>query len=278
MMTRELSNALNPRLLFLVGVPRSGTTWLQSMLGNHPGVSTAQESHLFNHVLGPMLDNWRLMLHFDDGRGGIGLPAYLTESEMLGVTRRFVFEVFSAVEGFHQSEVFVEKTPDHILRIPDISRVIPAARFVVIAREPRDVVESLLAASRGWGRRWSPRSTLRAARLVSNYTRAGLAGLNAIPDSRRLVIQYEDLRSEPRFELERVLKFAELDYTDKDLDTMLDTRAQLKRYGEFARLSGDTVIEPKGFCRERKERLSIAQKALIEVLCRGPHRKLAALA
>lgn len=277
-MTRELSNAVDPRLLFLVGVPRSGTTWLQNMLGNHPRVSTAQESHLFNHVLGPMLDNWRHMLNFDDGRGGIGLPAYLTESELLNMTRRFVFEVFSAVEGFQQSEVFVEKTPDHILRIPDIVSVIPDARFVLIAREPRDVVESLLAASRGWGRRWAPRSAFRAARLVSNYTRAGLAGLNAIPDSRRLVIQYENLRSEPRFELERVLKFAQLDYTDKELDTMLESRAQLRRHGEFARLSGETVIEPKGFRRERKERLSLAQKALIEVLCRGPHRELTALA
>jgi hypothetical protein len=264
-------------MLFLVGVPRSGTTWLQTMLGNHPRICTAQESHIFTHVLGPILDNWAHMLDFDDGRGGIGLPAYLTESEMLQVSKRFAYEVFSSVEGFYQSEVFVEKTPDHILRISEISKIIPSARFVLISREPRDVVESLLAASRGWGHRWAPRSTLRAARLVSRYTRAGIAGLNAVPESSWIAIRYENLRANPGSELERVLRFADLDYTEEELDMMLKKRPELRRHGEFARLSGEAVIEPKGFRRERKERLSLAQKALVELLCREPHRELAAL-
>lgn len=267
-----------PRILFLVGVPRSGTTWLQAMLGNHPRISTAQESHLFNHVLGPMLDNWADMLDFDDGRGGIGLPAYLTESEILNISERFVYEVFSVVDGFDRSELFVEKTPDHVLRISDISKVIPSARFVVITREPYDVVESLLAAGRSWGHRWAPRSTLRAARLVSNYTRAGIEGLKSVSPSRWIMTQYENLKSNPRFELERILQFADLDYTEAELETMLNGRSSLRRYGEFARLTGSSVKEPMGFRRDTKGRLSIVQKALVELVCRNPYRQFVSLA
>ena len=39
------ATSAEPRLVFLVGLPRSGTTWLQKLLGNHPQIGTAQESH-----------------------------------------------------------------------------------------------------------------------------------------------------------------------------------------------------------------------------------------
>ena len=39
-------------LLFIVGSPRSGTTWLQLLLAGHPEVATRGETHLFEHFVG----------------------------------------------------------------------------------------------------------------------------------------------------------------------------------------------------------------------------------
>jgi hypothetical protein len=42
------------RYVFVVGSPRSGTTWLQLLLAQHPAVATHQETHLFHNYLGPL--------------------------------------------------------------------------------------------------------------------------------------------------------------------------------------------------------------------------------
>jgi hypothetical protein len=41
--------------VFLVGCPRSGTTWVQRLLACHPGIATGQESNLFEMYIGPQL-------------------------------------------------------------------------------------------------------------------------------------------------------------------------------------------------------------------------------
>jgi hypothetical protein len=42
-------------LVFLIGCPRSGTTWLQRLLASHPQVRTVQETFLFPRYISPQL-------------------------------------------------------------------------------------------------------------------------------------------------------------------------------------------------------------------------------
>src|SRR5689334_13433315 len=48
------------RMCFVVGAPRSGTTWLQQLLYAHPLVATGGETHLFCEVLPAAFDNFNL--------------------------------------------------------------------------------------------------------------------------------------------------------------------------------------------------------------------------
>src|SRR5205085_953700 len=52
-------------LLFVVGCPRSGTTWIQRLLATHPCVRTGQESDLFDLYIGPQLRTWQHELETD---------------------------------------------------------------------------------------------------------------------------------------------------------------------------------------------------------------------
>lgn len=45
-------------------------------------------------------------------------------------------------------EYFIEKTPNHCQFIPEIVQMLPNCRIIHIIRDPRDVVSSMLAASK----------------------------------------------------------------------------------------------------------------------------------
>ena len=81
------------QLVFLVGCQRSGTTWLQKVLGGHPQIGTAQESHVFDQFIGPAMRFWDRVVGTDVGRGGVGLPAYLTRGEFDSLGREMVERV-----------------------------------------------------------------------------------------------------------------------------------------------------------------------------------------
>ena len=56
-------------LVFLVGCPRSGTTWLQRLLAGHPDVHTGQESNLFKDYISPQMRAFEAGLAGPPGAG-----------------------------------------------------------------------------------------------------------------------------------------------------------------------------------------------------------------
>lgn len=255
----------NPHLVFMVGLPRSGTTWLQKLLGNHPDIGTAQESHLFNHFLGSQINAWDHMVDFEDGRGGIGVPAYQEEPEFLDMLHRQVREVLSKCDEYGKGSVFVEKTPDHIRHILDIQRVVPEARIILMMREPADIIESMLSAGSGWGRHWAPGSIVSAIRLCYYFSRKASADYEIADQSKIHVVRYEDLREDSAGVLKGLLQFMNVDSGDESIMHMQNSKFELHRYGEFARIAGSTLVEePEGFARKKKGKLNYFQRLIIK--------------
>lgn len=254
-----------PELVFLVGPPRSGTTWLQTMLGNHPVIGTSQESHLFNHFLTHMIRSWDHLKGFDDGRGGIGLPAYQTEAQFIQMMRDIVFEVLGNADEFHENPVFLEKTPDHILNMQEILRVLPGAKFIYMIRRPEDTIESMLCASQSWGRDWAPDNILKAISTYRYFAKKGTTDLQNINASQVVKVKYEDLVADTSKELTRILDFLGLDASDRTVSHMINAKSALKKYGDSASKSGNQVVEPAGFARAVKGRLNWVQKLLVRL-------------
>ena len=254
-----------PRLAFLAGPPRSGTTWLQRMLGGHPDLATAQESHLFNHFLGGSLAAWDHLLAFGDGRGGIGPAAYRTEEEFLALLAEQVHGVLGGAPDYHTAKVFLDKTPDHVRHLRDIQRVVPDARIVLMTRRPADVIESMLDASGSWGREWAPGSTVRAVRLFRHFAKRGERDLRRCDPASICLVEYERLRERPAAVLADVLDFLDLAHDPALVATLRDAPSVLRRHGEFARRNGHDVEEPEGFARTHKGRLNALQRMLVRV-------------
>jgi len=252
------------QMVFLVGPPRCGSTWLQSMLGNHPDIGTLQESHLFNHFLGSMMDSWDHMAAFDDGRGGIGLPAYVTRDVFDQLLTHFATDIFSSVPEFHQP-IFLDKTPDHIRHLDQIKRIFPEAKVIVLLRKPEDVIESLMSAGQDWGKNWAPKSVLKAVHQYRYFFNTGAEKFARSNENNVYVTRYEQLKENPEVVLHEILNYLSLEHTESTLKSMTEQPCVLRKYGEFGGPSGSEVIEPEGFARKKKGKLNYLQRGIVNM-------------
>jgi hypothetical protein len=193
---------MEQQLLFVVGCARSGTTWLQLLLSQHPAIATLQETHLFPDYISPAFSRWR---RESEAKSATGLTNLMDRARFLELWRRFTEQTLSVALTDKPSASFIlEKTPSHVHHAQEILELFPSAYFVHIIRDPRAVVASLLDAGRSWARGWAPRSSLPAADLWRNAVTDGkrIAGLTP----RYLEVSYEKMLAKPEPELARILE------------------------------------------------------------------------
>ncbi|AIF49478.1 sulfotransferase family protein [Dyella japonica] len=150
---------------FVVGCPRSGTTIVQALLARHPAIYTLPETAFFEQLHGDLAWRW--------GDAGVQ-PRRRRWRQALGLTRRDMRQTFAALQlqlaGSRPSlpavyhwhtlsrrflqlldhsaiaagrVMWLEKTPNHLLYIPEIEALAPDARFVHVVRRGMDVLASL---------------------------------------------------------------------------------------------------------------------------------------
>ncbi len=244
-------------LVLLIGAPRSGTTWLQQMLGAHPLVATPQETDLFSRFLQPLLDSWERETR--GGQAGIeqrrfkGLHSVLTGSEFAAIGSDLVNRVVANASALKPgSEVVVEKTPSHSLCATSIALFAPRAKIIHLVRDGRDVAASLVASGNGWGGWWAPKTVTRASAVWSEHIRGARASAGG---GNYLEVRYEDMQSDGASTLERVFNHIGVAATAQDcellieafaLDRMAKGESSIVIGGDFAAAASNRT-EPDGF-------------------------------
>jgi len=244
-------------LVLLIGAPRSGTTWLQQMLGAHPLVATPQETDLFSRFLQPFFDSWERETR--GGQAGIeqrrfkGLHSVLTGSEFAAIGSDLVNRVIANASALKPgSKVVVEKTPSHSLCATSIALFAPSTKIIHLVRDGRDVAASLVASGNGWGGWWAPKTVTRASEVWSEHIRG--ARSSAGSDS-YLEVRYEDMQSDGASTLERVFAHIGVAASSKDceqlllafaLDKMTNGESSIVIGGDFA-AAASRRTEPVGF-------------------------------
>jgi hypothetical protein len=268
--------AERPHLVFIVGAPRSGTSWLQSELASFPGVETPPELHLFADYMRPLLNSWmhqetqmRLILaelgHNDVPSDRlIGLPTLLEKQEFLDIARMFYNScVDKIVEARPGTRVVIEKTPSNSLVVPLIAELFPEASFIHIVRDPRDVVRSLMAISHTWGGGWAPRTAALGATMWRAHVSGGRVAERLYSGCR---IRYEDLRLDPD-QMTRDI-WGRLGINVEVGPKKIDT-GPVVSVGVDRVLQGSPVGEPSDFGKGegRRQKLGPLDELTVETLC-----------
>jgi hypothetical protein len=135
------------QLFFVGGAPRSGTTWLQLLLDSHPDVSCHGEALFMKHLAEPLealVADRRRVLEAKNSAvfrqaGGYKLPEPADTEFLLG--SGILLALARQTEGRDYRAVG-EKTPENVFFFARLKRLFPRAKFVGIARDPRDVLAS----------------------------------------------------------------------------------------------------------------------------------------
>ena len=185
------------RLLSIIGLGHGGTTLLATILGAHPN------THLVDRET-----KWFL---------GLGPFAIRRENN----ARRAMSEANFPPE----TQFLIEKTPRHVFRIPYIHRLFPSARFVVMVRDPRDLVASIATRIGDW-------------QGAMFRVRLDFAAINRIkhrPDV--LVVRYEDLVRDFETTIRRVSAHVGLEFDPR-----------MSQHSDFAPtwFNADTVEQTDG--------------------------------
>jgi hypothetical protein len=248
-MSDMLQETIADRPVFIVGAPRSGTSWVQRILLSDPAVCGGQESHFFS-VFGAVLQSFDK--HQTLGRN-VGLPSYWHESDLLDEMRRMWRKtVAPLIESRRDARLLVEKTPDHAMVLKEILELLPEARVIHVVRDSRAVVASLLAAGQTWGSHWAPKNARDAAVLWYRYTRAALAAGRALRCDQYLMIHYEDLLKNGPAEIRRLFDFLGIAISDQSIGQLAEAQkfVQQRDSGSPIPVVHGSSREPEGFFRK----------------------------
>jgi hypothetical protein len=249
-----LTTSFAPRLqpLMVSGPGRAGSTIFMQMLAGHPGIAVhppfdeeprvvtywvevlralARPQSWMRQIapVGPLNDEWWLG-HRDPAPRRLrsqslqGWLAGAAVEDLAGFAQSRIeaaYEHIAADQGKPGARYFAEKVRNDM--VPDLLwELYPDAREVVLVRDPRDVLTSVLAATRKRGARPLPEDPERwVAEEFSGRILAVLEGWRR-RGRRTHLVRYEDLMTRPRETLTEVVAYAGLGTAAGEVDPMIE--------------------------------------------------------
>lgn len=227
--------------VFVVGLHRSGTTWIFDMLTSHPQVAGVFESGLFSANLGlsPLFaaehwypDEQRLESDRRFFGASFRLNQLIERGEFLSDVRDLSGRWLERALG-PGDRYLVEKTPQHLEVMTTIAELFPGAAFIHVIRDGRDMVVSRQAAARSWPGLHS-RSV--DVRQTAAYWAGGVTKARETAEReglRYIEVRYEEMREAPTDGLSRLFDFVAIPADDELIADICDQSSLSKqRRGE----------------------------------------------
>ena len=231
---------MTPRPIFLLSLPRSGSTLVQRLLAAHPAISTAPEPW----ILLPQVYALR-------ERGGFADYGHVPAARAIGefaerlpdgvgayrsMIRELALGLYEAASD-DGAEYFIDKTPRYHLIAGDLFEIFPEAAFVFLWRHPVAVACSI---AETWsGGRWN----------LERWRRDLFDGPGNLVDAfeanseRAIAIRFEDLLTEPDRSLGEIFSYLGLpdapdvvgSFGSVRLDARMGDPTGVTRYDEVSR-------------------------------------------
>ncbi|NES66116.1 MAG: sulfotransferase [Okeania sp. SIO2D1] len=210
--------------IFLFGCPRSGTTLLQSLLATHPKIASFPETKFFLYGVATYepkrqkvgLISRRLKPHlkqyFNNEINRPELLKYFPKIPILDLYTRSFIKVLNFLTIEQDKSLWLEKTPDHLLHINYIEKMLPEAKMIHLLRNGADVVASLYEVThkypQGWYGSWD------IDRCLERWKESIEISLQHSQKSNHFLVNYEQLVEETDTVLKQICEFIEIEFDE----------------------------------------------------------------
>jgi len=196
-------------LIWLFGVARTGSSWLGAMIGDLEGHAMWNEPYVG--------DVFGYAYYMRAGEQQRQRKDYILgdayKEAWIRSVRAFVLGgVDARFPELDENDYLIVKEPNGSVGAPLLMEALPESRMILLVRDPRDVVASLLAAQRkgSWGAGDEPLADTDPDEFVRQRARMYNASFGKAWEAyeahggRKAAIRYENLRYDTLVELERV--------------------------------------------------------------------------
>jgi hypothetical protein len=246
--------------IFIVGVPRSGTTLLRVLLDSHSQILALPETPWLLGTYGGDASLRGLLNGLWEGRYGlVRNVAGMEREHVRQAGLDFLDSLFRPVLVRRGKKIVAFKTPADIRHLDFVTEFLPDARYIHITRDGRDVAMSQLAKKGSFFhdlreyRRLSYANVFRRwvdweQKVRTTLYRGGLKVIH---------LRYEDLIANPERELRRVMDFLGLPFER----TMLDYASQDHDYPAWEAgstdVAGHSAISAASVAKWRGAKMSV---------------------
>jgi hypothetical protein len=203
------------KLVFLLSLPRSGSTLLSLLLGNHSTIYCPPEPwfllKLFNFYRQASSDSV-----YDDVLTSTGTKEFLQPDIFIEAGRAFATKAYNMHLSISGKTIFIDKTPRYYHILSFIAKLFPEAKYIWLKRNPLDIASSYL-------NNWKISIDEITGEKVTPYSydfAKGLFDLEAFFLKRSPIkyeMQYEELVKNTQHSLTKLCDFLNLDFEDKML-------------------------------------------------------------
>lgn len=214
---KVLPEQMAPGPLFVVSMWRSGSSLLYALLNKHPQVGLMYEADLM--LLGTVfrkprpLRDWANRWEFWNqalSRHGLDVAEFADNRDDFPGAFAAAHQAFARKKG---ASIWGDKSPNYYDRLQEMAEIFPAARFIIVWRDPLGTANSILRAAQSGNSYFQRKgSTLRG--LLGNEVFRQQCQWLCAHDKPVLEVNYEDLVADPAQIMQQVCRFLDLDYSD----------------------------------------------------------------
>ncbi|XP_040581588.1 protein-tyrosine sulfotransferase [Lepeophtheirus salmonis] len=223
-------------IIFIGGVPRSGTTLMRAMLDAHPSVRCGEETRVVPRIL-QMRSHWMKSQKESTRLEEAGLTGEVLDQAISS----FILEIV-ARHG-EPSERLCNKDPFTLRSGVYLRKLFPNSKFIFMVRDGRATVHSIITRQvtiTGFD--------LKSYRQSLQKWNSAISAMNTQCDEIGpefcLIVKYEQLVLHPRPMMTKILKFLDLDWTE---DVLHHEKQINKPHGislSKVERSSDQVVKP----------------------------------
>ena len=203
-------------LIFLISLPRSGSTLLQKMLSAGPEIHSVAEPWLML-PLAFMLKKEEMFTPYSHKIASNALEDLINElpngkKDFYEEINKFAISLYKKMIPDGTNKYFLDKTPRYYLIIPFLAEVFPDAKFIFLFRNPLEVLSSILTT-------WKRDRFILYKQYVDLYCgpHALSNGYKLLGD-RAISVNYAELVKSPEVQMQKICSYLEIPFDQSTIN------------------------------------------------------------